>query len=811
MSVRLFARSTILIVCVSAAFFTFSPSTDSNQAQQPKSEDYYLYDKADKTIKASMLEDREYYDPCVVNINNELWMAWLHFVPGEGDYIWIGLREGDSWKIKERVIHKPAKYANPALIVDNSDRLWLSYEKLNEDGEQWDIFILQRISKERYSRPVRVSPGDGSDINHRIAVSPDGSLWTVWQSDNDGQYDIMARQVRIDNDDVQLGKTNKVSISPTGDWHPAVSITPDGSVFVVWDGYDGGSFNVMARWFVDVRWKPVIVIAGGPAFQGRAHAVSNGDGQTWVLWEEGSENWGKPYRSLDRYWNNFTDTTGPLHKFRKLHLAVLNPGGEIRFPAQKFPMPSFISAYNRKDMRKGIKETGAYYERGMLTIDKAGRLWVVYRHFYEPQIGLDEEMVHHIELGWRLFARCLDGGNWSPLYAFDIHQRDGLQRLSITPTLSGISAVWTTGRTDRRDDPEPRGIAVASLDYTAGTDEKKKIEISSQFNAKPAAAANLSRSKKQAELGGREYSLFYGDLHRHTDLSLCMPFVDGSIDDAYRYAIDVAGLDFLGITDHTRDISHGDALSQLWWRCTKEVTRHRLKDTFFPYFSYERSHQDTDHNVISLRDDMLRNFPPPLPSFWNEIGHNTFTIPHAPVIGNIWKYHDDVKRPLMEIYQGCRDYDSQGPAQEGLNKGYRFGFIASSDHLSTAASYACVWAPEASRESVFRSMQARRTFGATDKIRLVFRSGDHWMGERITISAVPEFQIEIDGTKPIAWIDFYLDGNKTERFTPPNNENSYRTAYHPAELSKGEHYFYVHMKQVDRNQAWSSPLWVNMK
>ena len=63
------------------------------------------------------------------------------------------------------------------------------------------------------------------------------------------------------------------------------------------------------------------------------------------------------------------------------------------------------------------------------------------------------------------------------------------------------------------------------------------------------------------EFGGKRYELFFGDLHRHTDISLCFAPSDGSIDDAYRYAIDAAPLDFLGITDHTHDLAMGDELS----------------------------------------------------------------------------------------------------------------------------------------------------------------------------------------------------------------------------------------------------------
>ncbi len=767
----------------------------------------FIYDEADQTIPAVMLDSPEYYDAGVAVDDEGTWVAWLEFVPGEGDRLLVGRREADGWAWKETIEVDAARIARPTLTVDADGRLWLTYEAARADDGQWDVFFRRRNDDGTWGQAQGVSPSDCNDINHRTAVDPTGGLWIAWQSDVEGQFDVLVAHLGDGN-----GPVESVSQSPRGDWRPSIAVTPQGRVCVAWDSYDGQSFNVLARQRIDGQWGPISAVAATPALEDNADLAVDGQGNVWILWQQGGQNWGQPYRSSPGVWDTMTDTHGPLHRFRTLHLAVLTTDDDLRHPVQSFPMPSLDAARTRRNLWPGASQLGVFYERGRLVVDGAGRPWVVYRHFYHPHLGVRIPVKHHIEKGWRIFARCLQGDGWSKLQAFDVPQRDGTQRLDLAPLGDGLTALWTTGRTDRRNDPRPRGLALGVV-HQPITPGALALPDSALTTAKPAQPAPVTEAPREplapAVVGDKTYHLVRGDLHRHTDLSLCRSFVDGSVAETYRYAIEVARLDFLGITDHTRDLAHGDRLSQLWRRSTKEVTRHRLSGTFFPYFSFERSHGATDHNVISLRDDRIRDFPPPLPEFWAELARDTFTIPHAPINMRAWDYQNDALRPLVEIYQGCRDYSSQAPVHVALNKGYHLGFIASSDHLSTGASFACVWTPEVAREPIFRSMQARRTFGATDRIRLVFTSGDHWMGEQFTAAEIPEFRIEIDGTGPIAEVVIYDNGVPTRSLALEEGATSVRATYRPDQYFGGEHYVYVYMTQTDGNQAWSSPIWVD--
>jgi hypothetical protein len=594
----------------------------------------------------------------------------------------------------------------------------------------------------------------------------------------------------------------QTSASEGHSWRPAVALDGAGDPWVVADAWQDGSYDIVAIHPRHGR----LTVAGGGQLQARVSVAGDGRDGVWVAWEEGRKQWGGPFRSINLMWNNVTDLKGPLHTFRRIRVAHIDAMGRVRVPADAFPMPMLVKARRRPRRSPGVRDVGVFYERPELAVDGRGRPWVAYRHFANLQAGTRAKLRQYVEEGWRVYARVLTDEGWSGPFAFAEHQRDGMQRLSVSPTGNGIALAWTVGRTDRREQAASGGGVVhgrASLD---GGGPPTQLAVAGRDTA--AAAPSPQRTWPPVRVGERDYQAYFGDLHRHTDLSYCFPFYDGSVEDAYRYALDAARLDFLGITDHTLDIARGDVRSRIWWRSVKEADRHRIAGEFATYYAYERSHVDTDHNVISLSPEWLRPPEPPIADLWSEIEDNdTFTIPHTPLTQPLWEHHDDGKRPLVEVYQGFRQLTSFSRVHDGLRKGFHLGFIASSDHLSTNGSFVGVWSEEPGREPIFRSMQARRTFGATARIRILLRAGSRFMGERIRANGPVQLTLELDGTAPFERIEVWLDG-ALERVLPAGNAKI-RHEWTQEEFPPGkEHWIYVRAVQEDRNRVWSSPLWI---
>ncbi|MGH7200790.1 MAG: hypothetical protein ACREJB_09315, partial [Planctomycetaceae bacterium] len=413
------------------------------------------------------------------------------------------------------------------------------------------------------------------------------------------------------------------------------------------------------------------------------------------------------------------------------------------------------------------------------------------------------------------------------------------QRLSPAVGRDGrLHLAWSTG--DHHVDL-PQTVRVGSLPPVREAVSDPPL-TSTKLEPAESSAEPLVRSWKM-QVQGQSYEVYFGDLHRHTDISLCTPTIDGCLVDAYRYALDGARLDFLAVTDHTRDT---DPLP--WWRSQKTADLFHVPGTLAPIYAYERSNGIAGgghRNVFFLERDWPvfrgdayysniggerpENNNPDVALYPHLRGKDALTAAHTPgwstqAKRGTWTYHDPQVEPIAEIIQTYRrDYERPGQPQwqdarlrgalreeaslwYALARGYKLGFIASSDHHATHTSFACVWAEGPSREQIFEALRSRRTYAATDKILLDVRMGEAVMGEEVPAPVVPELTIRVRGTAPIEEIQIVRNRTVIARFEP--NEVEVRRTFRDENYPGGAAYYYVRIRQTDNNMAWGSPIWV---
>src|SRR5262249_56209328 len=94
----------------------------------------------------------------------------------------------------------------------------------------------------RFTAAKRLTTEEGADFNP-VAVAAAGAVWVAWQGWRGGNFDIWLAKLT----DVGLQNAQRVSTSAANDWHPALAANSAGDIWIAWDSYHHGNPHLMAR------------------------------------------------------------------------------------------------------------------------------------------------------------------------------------------------------------------------------------------------------------------------------------------------------------------------------------------------------------------------------------------------------------------------------------------------------------------------------------------------------------------------------------------------------------------------------------
>ena len=366
-----------------------------------------------------------------------------------------------------------------------------------------------------------------------------------------------------------------------------------------------------------------------------------------------------------------------------------------------------------------------------------------------------------------------------------------------------------------------------------------------------------------ARPGGR-LQVLWGDFHAHSVVS------DGtdSPSQLYRYARDVAGLDFFALTDHAYQ------MPGLAWKRNEEITT-QFHDSprFSTFYGNEWSGMNDvggDHNVIYSEPGLpiYRSnsyYEPKNPFLYSgseldaphiiqlykrldrltaERGVRALAFPSIRGRRANPQWNDLRFSPILEVISEAGWFEDL--ALDFLRRGHRVGFVGSGDdhygrpgygiadrpdvgyedpgsvqaRLRNRMSYPwgkavpgsplmAVMAERNDRASIFDAIFARRCYATTGaRILLEFSADGHGMGEEFAGTGEPLFEVKVHAEQAIRSIQLKKDGRAIHTWTPQSGTLDTSASYREEADDRG-HFYYVIVNQEDGQRAISSPIWVD--
>ncbi|MBM3814248.1 MAG: hypothetical protein FJW20_21700 [Acidimicrobiia bacterium] len=752
------------------------------------------------------------YPAVTMGPNGERWVAWLSYKDQADEVV---VSDGTT----VRTVSAGGDHHGPAIAHDGKGTIHVVWARRYDN----EFHLVGTVHAEgKWGRTTRLASTGGSHFAPALASDGAGRLALVWQCLRGGRSRILMRIWDGDN----WGTEQQVNTDEGNAWTPAAGFG-GGKLWVAWDSYTTGSYQIYARSYTGEQAAPAARVTVGENFSVRPTVAVTAQGAPVIAWEESDAAWGKDFTFLlDR-----RGTT--LYKNRRIRVAWLDGG-------------------SWKETARGVEEAlPAEIRRFMQQPQLALRNGSLYLAFRARTAAGNARRDFWASNGkWESYLTRFSGERWEPAVLLPSSIGRNGMKAAVALGRDAVHVVWPTdNRTWQANTHGDLDIYAARLPLESGSLNWRggrglSASKAPGENAHRSETADTARIRNyRIEVNGRRYRILRGDLHRHTELS-GDGAGEGMLEDLYRYAMDAAAMDYGHVGDHQM----GDDQEYNWWITQKSNDLYHLPQRFVAMYGYERSvpFPNGHRNVVwAERGKPVMPIGPAERMGGADTGPILFPYlrktdgiatshTSATQQGTDWRDNDPDVEPIVEIYQGFESSyehggaprawkEGESPVHQGLKpegyiwnawaKGYKLGVQSSSDHVSTHSSYACIVVEEFTRQGLLDAMRKRHTYAATDQIvmdyRITGKEVGALMGDVVEIGEAPKLAVRIVGTAPIKQVDVIKNNVYIHKLTPNQQDVSFE--YLDAASASGESYYYVRAEQTDGQLAWSSPIWVRRK
>ncbi len=221
------------------------------------------------------------------------WLAYVLYTPGaplvadrvlsgqfdalipknNGDQIFLRSFDGRTWAAPMPVTGTGCDVWRPTIAVDGKGIVWIVWTQ--KIGDNWELFCRRyqpaadAAAAGTWTDIEQITHAPGADLGVVATTDSKGRVWIAWQGWRDGNYDILVANA---GDDGRWTEPQTISKSKANDWSPAIAADQQGNVYIAWDSYDAGNYDVQLQ--VLGSEPRTISVAASAEFEARPHLVA---------------------------------------------------------------------------------------------------------------------------------------------------------------------------------------------------------------------------------------------------------------------------------------------------------------------------------------------------------------------------------------------------------------------------------------------------------------------------------------------------------------------------------------------------------
>lgn len=657
---------------------------------------------------------------------------------------------------------------------------WIAWSEFR-DGE-WGIYLRSY---------------DGASLSDTVLIEKGQAMFYVSLSEIDGEVAVAYNRQTPGKSEVRLARKSGGSFSvetvniAAKCYRPTAAQDGNGDILIVYDSFDGHTYNVLGRIFSNGKWLDELRYDCSDNRCAQPVVVSPANDLFVICWYENGIFSYYSYNAVDV---RVKDGNAELSNYQVL-VSNRNWYNNIDACTNKEGYTVFCYTIGKYNILASIRKPDGTWSVPVLLSYNDGKCGI------RPKAVLsDDGIIHYV---WQWAEKNGHEDRYAVVVCNTVSIKEALEH----------------------DDSE----IVTRIDKFV-----QPIDVVKTLDSVP-------EDKKAAWLrkNGIKCSLLFGDIHGQSNMSDGM----GELDHYYHYAMVDSDMDFCALTDHDCYPDEATQAEWEWNRATRNLFNEEKDFSVLLAFEWTSNeyHHDFGHKNVyypssegglytSLSEEGMN--PDRLYASIKKDGG--LCIPHHPAAdwGSVsaatdWDYYDPEVQRTVEIFSRHADYErtetrsrytkniAKFPrkcAQDALARGYRLGFVAGSDshqmeHGKEGGILGAFMAENTS-QALWNAIWNRKTYGTTGaRILLSFKMGDAFMGDEVKIEGKREFTCSAYAVNDIRKIEIIKNGEPV--FTVASPDSLEVDFTFTDEGSSSTDYYYLRVEQEDDHIAWSSPIFVN--
>lgn len=354
------------------------------------------------------------------------------------------------------------------------------------------------------------------------------------------------------------------------------------------------------------------------------------------------------------------------------------------------------------------------------------------------------------------------------------------------------------------------------------------------------ASAPVTRTFTEGD--GSGYQLYFGQLHGHTDIS----DGTGSVEEAFAYASQVAGLDFLAITDHSNSFDHADEgilaedgreISAQWKR-GRDAADAITDEDFVGLYGFEMTWSNGLGHISTFNtpgwqsrtQESYRRSATALQSYYAALAAVPESISQFNHPGTAYgDFEDfahyseeaDARITLLEVSSGEDAVGTEGYVRaydyytRALDKGWHLAPTNSQNNHrglwgDANTGRTVVLADSLTAEGIYDALGNYRVYATEDQdLHIYYTLNGHTMGamvEEDQVGAELTAAVKVcDATDPaVGLVEVIVNGG----LTAASGYVDAQTGTVALQVPAGYRYYYIRITQPDGDIAVTAPVWV---